>query len=157
MPMGSCRMNSGTADWISGPNTLSRRSGRSAKVATTSRSAMPVIASPSFLRVAGNDRVDPVDIDLRLLDTRALDLEQHADPTVARAPAAGHRLGQLFQGHVGEAHRHADFLAETDRERHVLMQQPKREIGRVVLAGEELAHAVEGARPAGRPLTHRLP
>src|SRR6266481_8810783 len=42
-------MNSGTADWISGSKTLARRSGRSAKVATTSCSA------PAWV-TAGSDR-----------------------------------------------------------------------------------------------------
>src|SRR6266478_4994670 len=42
-------MNSGTADWISGSKTLANRSGRSAKVATTSCSA------PAWV-TAGSDR-----------------------------------------------------------------------------------------------------
>src|SRR4029077_13832460 len=42
-------MNSGTADWISGSKTLARRSGRSAKVATTSCSAAAWVT-------AGSDR-----------------------------------------------------------------------------------------------------
>src|ERR1700730_15454714 len=42
-------MNSGTADWISGSKTLASRSGRSAKVATTS------CAAPAWV-TAGSDR-----------------------------------------------------------------------------------------------------
>src|SRR5579884_3146923 len=47
-------------------------------------------------------------------DAGALLLQQHADRAVALAPAAVHRLGQLFEGEIGETHRHADLAAETD-------------------------------------------
>src|SRR5581483_2970097 len=144
-------MNSGTADWISGPKIAPRRSGRS-----LSRTIASGGATAGSL-VGVEHRLDFGGIDVERRDAGAFDLEQPADAAVALAPAAVHRLGQLLEREVGEAHRHRHLPAEPDRERDVLVQQAQGEIGRVVLRAEELAEPVEGALAAGRALAHRLP
>jgi hypothetical protein len=81
-----------------------------------------------LLLVGVEDSLHALRVDGGRLDAGAFDLQQLADGTVARPPAAVHRFGQFLIRHVGEPHRHADLAAETD----VLVQQPQREIGRVL-------------------------
>src|SRR5215468_6427381 len=54
VPIGSCRMNSGTADWISGEKTLGSRSGRSVNVTTERRSVENLVIGLSPVQGAAN-------------------------------------------------------------------------------------------------------
>src|SRR6266436_8485140 len=70
-------MNSGTADWISGSKTLARRSGRSAKVATTS------CAAPAWV-TASSDRPRN---DFGRRDQPALEVVDHVRDLLRRGGA----------------------------------------------------------------------
>src|SRR6266851_9794338 len=96
-----------------------------------------------FRLVAVEHRLDLLRVDIEERDLGALDLQEPADAAVTLAPAAVHRLGQLFESEVGEPHRHPDLAPEPDRERDILVEEAQREIRGVVGAAEKLAEQVE--------------
>src|SRR5437879_1370185 len=86
---------------------------------------MTIEGSPNwlFLLVAVEQRLDLLWVDIEGRDLGALYLQEPADPAVALAPAAVHRLGQLFESQVRKPHRHPDLTPEPDRERDVLVEE----------------------------------
>src|SRR5712671_2441627 len=108
-------------------------------------------------RVALEYFLDTFGIDTDL-DPGALLLDDHRRARVAVPPAAVQRLGELGERQIRDPHRHVEVAAELGGETPVLVGEPQRKGGGLVLAGQELIdQPVEGASPTARTVAHGLP
>ena len=93
-------------------------------------------ASISLIRPSGTDTgLRPA----RSHCSCAFPLQLHSRMAVAARPAAVQRLVDVLQRQVAHPHRHVELAAELQCEGNVLVQQTEREVGLVVVGGEEPA------------------